>query len=164
MSVELKTEHGTFTGETVKECEKLAKKAAREAEKRREAVEEKKYLAKLRAKAVGFQLLQGKAIGNPIPRWAWKADYKPDSVMLARAGVGTACEDELTITTADGAGNGLVFRGKYRGRLINGLGFVSAIGLEETDGEIGLHAVGTNEGEAEFAYVPGFRPADFARE
>lgn len=168
--VTLETQHGRFEAETVKAAEKLAKKAAREAEKRDAAQYELRKVANVRAEAQAFRLVRMKASENGIPRgWALRPAGTPHgTVTVRRGGDETYGDDVLTIETEDGRGELHITRHSFVGHVENNAGWAIAVVLL-CDGLERVYAVGTHEGQAAAEYMrdmvtvmdfPGRRLAD----
>lgn len=154
--VTLETQHGRFTAETVKDAEKLAKKAAREAEKRDAAISELRKVANVRADAQAFRILRMKASENGIPRgWAVRPVGMPHgTTTVKRAAEEFFGDDVLVIETEDGRGEMNIYRNSFVGHIENGAGWTIAVVLR-ADGVDRVFAVGTHEGQAQGVNLKG---------
>lgn len=159
MSVTLKTEHGEFTAETVKECEKLARKAERDAAKADKAREERQGIARQRAQATGYRILAASLGGGMSGCWS----YVPLDELTTADAARLHGIHELKIETEDGTGTLILPSLAYFAGLIQGAsGYALAIHLAGEGTIAGVYAVGTHDGEAVTVDLPGVSPADFA--
>ncbi len=165
--VTIETDLGRFEGSTLKDAERVYKKAQREADKRSKIREGIQAVAFRRAQAGGFQILTHKIRHETadFPRgWAFTSADHADIRFYAEIGESKPGEDTpITIETQDGRGTfGVWRRSTFRGVVSNGSGFAIAVALREHgDKDELLYAVGTNEGEAQMARLYGIVSDDF---
>lgn len=164
--VKLETSAGIFEAETVREAEKMAKRAAKLQAKQHAERESILEIARARAGLNGLRILRWKAEGEFRPRWTWK----PNTVPMDRCALKIELDvdgpagfpmDKIEIDTEHGKGILYAYRNSYAGYVENGSGYVVMIALQGEGETLQFYAVGANAGLAECEAVPGILPTDF---
>lgn len=153
MAIELKTEHGTFTGETVREAEELAKKAAREAEKEQGRKDAIRAVAQSRAELAAWRIGYHVLLGNSLLPWTF---YPKDGFYKSYQVSTRDTEDEIEIETRDGKGTKTIGIGSYRGCILTAAGDALAVAIADPlrPEIVRIFAVGVNESVCEFELIP----------
>lgn len=132
MAVTLKTEFGEFTGETVKEAEKLARKAEREATKEQRAANRNNREALSKARERAYLLMDAARVGEMSGYTYFPAETRP-------ALCGLIVTPEGTFVTADDL-KGKLDCGPILGHVENSVGDVRMIVTQDGKGHaVGIH-------------------------
>jgi len=162
--VTIETDNGRFEADTIKEAQRLERKAARENAKREAAKAKLRDVARLHAAAAGFDILSRKADGREFPpAWTFFPAGSPHTTAREKMPreFDRACNVE--IETADGRGEFDFYGSRFVGNVENGAGWTIAIALSDDSAGVRLFAAGACETEAAVILIPGMKPEDFRR-
>jgi hypothetical protein len=156
----LTTEHGTFTGESMREVQRAAAEAARDARKQALQTAADQKQAQLYAYEHGYRLLLRLVEGQGMPP-GWRVISTNDRYASCQLVTGETGNPMLRIQGEQGAGVWEISSSDRVAQYIeNGAGFPLAIFLE-VQGTISCHAVGCCGAQVAFARVPGITPELF---
>lgn len=162
--VTLETPYGKFEGDTVKDAQKLARKAEREGKKQEEIRAAKRTLARMRAEAQAFRIMRAKMTREDgLPRrWNFAVGGTQYREVSVTGGEDYYADQTLTVGTEDGRGSHGIYGARFVGDVCAGSGYTIAVVLRERgDDKDTVYAVGTNEGELVLESLPTVTLADF---
>jgi hypothetical protein len=164
--VKIETEHGTYTGETVKDAQRAMRKGEKAAEKERLARHERYQLAKLRADAEAYRMLCRKA-GNGFTKWelARRGD-KWCHVQVSDADTSyprDVVKFEIAEATDRCAVHNCGYSPKVLGVVTNAGGWSVGVFFQDSAGAVELYALGANADTLAFSLVPGVTMEDFPK-
>lgn len=160
--VKIETENGVFEAETIKAAEKLAKAAAKKAEKERIEKSRLQQVAHVKAEAQAYRIMAAKMRPEGrMPRgWVFHshvaAPYEP--VQLT----GEYWDKRIVVETESGKGTANFYgRDVLEGWVENGSGYCIAVVIRYDGMPSAVLAVGTHEGELAMAEVYGITASEF---
>ena len=162
--VKIETEDGVFTGETMKDANRAARKGERDAAKARAEKGERYKLATLRADSQAFHLMRRKLEGG-FHKW----EFVPRGHTYCHVQVNDLDtdfpKDVVKFEVHEATGGFVTHRCNYSpavmGVVCNGAGWTVAVFFKDAAGEIECYAVGANADTYTLVLVPGITIGDF---